>query len=127
MPGLYELLNKDRVLCNADIGSKKRALQKLADLFADSDPELKARKVFDQFCARERLGSTGLGHGIAIPHCRMDGIDEPMAALITLDEPIEFDAADGKPLDLLVGLMVPSEATDTHLGLLADIAKKFSE
>lgn len=127
MPGLYSLLNNDRVLCKADISSKKRALQMLAEALAKSDPELKARKVFDQFCARERLGSTGLGHGIAIPHCRMDGLEGPIAALITLDEPIDFDAPDGKPLDLLVGLMVPSEATDTHLKLLAEIAKRFSE
>lgn len=127
MPGLYNLLNTDRVLCKADISSKKRALQTLADVLAKSDPELKARKVFDQFCERERLGSTGLGHGIAIPHCRMDGLEEPIAALITLEEPIDFDAPDDKPLDLLVGLMVPSEATDTHLQLLAEIAKRFSE
>lgn len=127
MLGLYSLLNNDRVLCKADISSKKRALQTLAEALAKSDPELKARKVFDQFCARERLGSTGLGHGIAIPHCRMDGLEGPIAALITLEEPIDFDAPDGKPLDLLVGLMVPSEATDTHLQLLAEIAKRFSE
>jgi len=94
MPGLYNLLNTDRVLCKADISSKKRALQTLADVLAKSDPELKARKVFDQFCERERLGSTGLGHGIAIPHCRMDGLEEPIAALITLEEPIDFDAPD---------------------------------
>lgn len=127
MPGLYNLLSKDRVLCHADISSKKRALQTLADLLAKGDPELKARKVFDQFCDRERLGSTGLGNGIAIPHCRMDGLEDPIAALITIDDPIDFDAPDDKPLDLLIGLMVPSEATDTHLQLLANIAKHFSD
>jgi len=127
MPGLYNLLNKDRVICHADISSKKRALQTLAEVLSKSDPELKARKVFDQFCDREQLGSTGLGNGIAIPHCRMDGLNEPIAALITIDDPIEFDAPDKKPVDLLVGLMVPSEATDTHLQLLANIAKHFSD
>lgn len=125
MPGLYDLLSHDRIACKADIGSKKRALQTLADLLAASDPELKPRKVFDQLCARERLGSTGLGHGLAIPHCRMEGIAEPVAALLTLEQPIDFDAVDGQPLDLLVALMVPSEATDTHLNLLAEIAKTF--
>lgn len=126
MPGLYNLLNTERVLCSADISSKKRALQTLADLLANSDPELKSRKVFDQFCERERLGSTGLGNGIAIPHCRMEGLESPLAALITIAEPIDFDAPDNKPLDLLIGLMVPSEATDTHLQLLAEIATRFN-
>lgn len=124
---LYNLLNTDRVLCHASISSKKRALQTLADALTKDNPELKTRKVFDQLCDRERLGSTGLGDGIAVPHCRMDGLDEPIAALITTDIPISFDAPDGKPLDLLVGLIVPSEATDIHLQLLANIAKRFSE
>ncbi len=127
MPGLYNLLITDRVLCKADISSKKRALQTLAELLAEGDPELKSRKVFDQFCERERLGSTGLGNGIALPHCRMDGLEKPLAALITIADPIDFDAPDEQPLDLLIGLMVPSEATDIHLQLLADIAKRFSE
>ncbi len=127
MPGLYNLLKAERVICRADISSKKRALQTLAEVLAKSDPELKSRKVFDKFCDRERLGSTALGHGIAIPHCRMEGLKEPLATLITLAEPIDFDAPDNQPLDLLIGLMVPSDACDTHLQLLADIAKRFSE
>ncbi len=127
MSGLYNLLSAERVICRAEISSKKRALQMLADVLAKSDPELKARKVFDQFCDRERLGSTALGNGIAIPHCRMEGLQSPLATLITLATPIEFDAPDDQPLDILIGLMVPTTACDTHLQLLADVAKRFGE
>src|SRR5690606_33372998 len=77
---------------------------------------------FESLFARERLGSTGFGNGIAIPHCRMAGCTAPLSAILRLDTPIDFDAIDGAPVDLLFVLLVPEAATDQHLELLRQIA-----
>jgi len=98
----------------------------LADLLSNEQPDLKPRKIFDQFCERERLGCTGLGDGIAIPHCRVEGLEEPLAAIVTTDSSVDYDSPDEKPVDLAIGLIVPAEASDTHLQILAEIAKLFS-
>lgn len=84
-------------------------------------------EVIDALAARERLGCTGLGYGVAIPHGRVDFITEPLAAAITLEEPIDFDAADGKPVDLVVGLLIPESQVDDHLKILASLAKFFND
>jgi PTS system nitrogen regulatory IIA component len=78
--------------------------------------------VFEALIAREKLGSTGFGNGIAIPHCRLKGCEAPISALLHLDAPIDFDAIDGAPVDLLFVLLVPEAATDAHLELLRQIA-----
>jgi PTS system nitrogen regulatory IIA component len=78
--------------------------------------------VFESLIAREKLGSTGFGNGIAIPHCRLKGCESPISALMHLDAPIDFDAIDGAPVDLLFVLLVPEAATDAHLELLRQIA-----
>ena len=83
--------------------------------------------ILDAFMARERLGSTGLGQGIAIPHCRLDTVSRCTGALLTLANPINFDAPDRQPVDLLFVLVVPSEATDEHLKILAELAQRFSD
>jgi PTS system nitrogen regulatory IIA component len=82
--------------------------------------------VFDSLFARERLGSTGLGHGVAIPHGRIKGLREAVGVLIRLKQPILFDAPDGKPVSLLFVLLVPDQATDLHLQLLSELAQLFS-
>ena len=84
-------------------------------------------EVIDALTARERLGCTGLGHGVAIPHGRVDFITEPIGAAITLAEPIEFDAADREPVDLVVGLLIPESDVDGHLQILANLAKFLNE
>ncbi len=122
-----ELLDASRIVCAADTTSKKRALEHLAQLLSGVDPELPERTVFDRLCTRERLGSTGLGHGIAIPHGRVPGLSAPCAALITLSEGIDFDAIDEAPVDLLVGLLVPEDADEAHLQILATLATHLSD
>jgi PTS system nitrogen regulatory IIA component len=83
--------------------------------------------VFATMNERERLGSTGIGHGIALPHGRLNGIQEPIAAAMTLQRPLNFDAIDDQPITLVVGLLVPAEATDQHLRILSDLAGAFSD
>ena len=102
----------------------------LADLIESSldDTELDDSvdmEVIDALTARERLGCTGLGHGVAIPHGRVDFIDEPIGAAITLAEPIDFDAPDNQPVDLIVGLLIPENEVNGHLKILASLAKFF--
>lgn len=84
-------------------------------------------EVIDALTARERLGCTGLGHGVAIPHGRVDFITKPIGAVITLDKPVEFDAADGEPVDIIIGLLIPEAEVDGHLKILAGLAKFFNE
>ena len=121
------LLSPERILCGADVSSKKRALQQLADLLCGVDAEPSERTVFDRLCGRERLGSTGLGNGIAIPHGRVPGLEAPCAALVTLSQGIDFDAIDDAPVDLLVGLLVPEDADEAHLQILATLATHLSD
>lgn len=119
---LETILTPDRSLVNAPGGSKKRALQEIATLIHREVPDLEMQIVFESLFAREKLGSTGFGNGIAIPHCRLKGCTSPISALIHLDAPIDYDAIDGAPVDLLFVLLVPEAATDAHLELLRQIA-----
>ncbi|MDP6376755.1 MAG: PTS sugar transporter subunit IIA [Pseudomonadales bacterium] len=104
--------------------NRKRALQFASDLLAEHHPQVSAHILFDSLMERERLGSTGLGEGVAIPHCRLEGAPI-MAALIVLDEAVDFDAPDGQPVDLLYVLVVPPEETSAHLDILATLAELF--
>jgi len=126
-----DLLSGNRIRLASGASSKKRVLEEVAELFATSVPELtpeKAReKVFNKLLERERLGSTGLGQGIALPHARMKGISEARGALLRLKSGIDFDAIDGQPVDLVFALLVPEQATDQHLQLLAMLAARFSD
>ncbi|KPB81075.1 PTS IIA-like nitrogen-regulatory protein PtsN [Pseudomonas syringae pv. maculicola] len=107
---------------NVPGGSKKRVLEEIANLIGREVPGMDSDTVFTSLVAREKLGSTGFGNGIAIPHCRLPGCDEPVSAVIHLANPIDFDAIDGAPVDLLFVLLVPQAATDAHLELLRQIA-----
>ena len=119
---LESILTPGRSLVNAPGGSKKRALEHIANLISREVPELVMQDVYEALIAREKLGSTGFGNGIAIPHCRLEGCDTPVSALLHLEKPIDFDAIDGAPVDLLFVLLVPQAATDAHLELLRQIA-----
>lgn len=128
---MTDLFDISRVSCRASLSSKKKCLQMLSDLIESSldDTELDDSvdmEVIDALTARERLGCTGLGHGVAIPHGRVDFIDKPIGAAITLEEPIDFDAADDKPVDLIVGLLIPENEVNGHLKILASLAKFFN-
>jgi len=119
---LESILTPGRSLVNVPGGSKKKALEQIANLIAREVPDLEMQDVFEALIAREKLGSTGFGNGIAIPHCRLKSCTAPISALLHLEAPIDFDAIDGAPVDLLFVLLVPEAATDAHLELLRQIA-----
>lgn len=127
MPFLTEILTPGRTVCHAPGVSKKRLFETIAHIISEDQPSLSYDEVFAQLIAREKLGSTGLGQGIAIPHCRMDACPKPLGTLLTLDQPIDFDAPDEQPVDLLFVLLVPGEADQQHLDILANVARLFSQ
>jgi len=124
---ISEILSPERVLTNVVINSKKAALETLAGLIASADPEMTQTEVFESLIARERLGSTGLGHGIALPHGRRKGGVRTIAAFMRLQTGIQYDAIDHKPVDLLFALLVPQESTEEHLNILSRLATMFSD
>jgi PTS system nitrogen regulatory IIA component len=122
--GILELVN----ISVADpASSKKRILEKAAQLLAANTEEPAAEQIFERLLERERLGSTGLAGGVALPHARMPGIHESRGAFLRLQEPVDFDALDGQPVDLVFALLVPEEATEEHLQLLARLAAMFND
>ncbi|NOR39829.1 MAG: PTS IIA-like nitrogen regulatory protein PtsN [Gammaproteobacteria bacterium] len=123
---ITDLLDPDRIVCCANAGSKKRILEQLAALLAENAPQTPKNDIFDALINREKLGSTGLGRGVAIPHGRMPSLKEPLCAFIKIDEPLEFDASDGQAVDLVFALLVPEDSTEEHLQVLSTIAEIFS-
>ena len=124
---IIDLITPERVACCQESTSKERTLEQISQLLAQSVPQITVNEVFDSLVGRERLGSTGLGRGVAIPHGRIDGLQGPAGAFMHLKNGVEFDALDRKPVDLLFALLVPQEAADTHLQLLAQLARMFSD
>lgn len=124
---IAQLLAPERVNRTSEISSKKRVLEVLSEMLASSQPNLSGTEIFDSLIARERLGSTGLGHGVAIPHGRMAGVEHAVAALIKLERGVDYDAPDREPVDLLFALLVPQESTDEHLQILATLARMFAD
>ncbi len=120
-------LTADRISCQSAAASKKRVLEELGGLLAASAEGLVKDRVFDKLLERERLGSTGLGQGIALPHARIKGVEDARGALVQLQSGIDFDAIDDQPVYLVFGLLVPEEATQEHLDLLAKLATLFSD
>lgn len=120
------LLSPDRVVCCDNIASKKRLLEHLSELLGRSSPQLSQQAIFDALVNREKLGSTGLGRGVAIPHGRMPALDEPVCAFIKVETPVDFDASDDQPVDLVFCLLVPEDSTEEHLQVLSTIAEIFS-
>ncbi|MCB1860460.1 MAG: PTS sugar transporter subunit IIA [Gammaproteobacteria bacterium] len=119
-------LIQDRISPISGAGSKKRVLEEIGALLASAAPGLTADQVFDKLLERERLGSTGLGQGIALPHARIEGVENACGALIRLESGVDFDAIDNHKVDIVFGLMVPQQATEEHLQLLAQLATLFS-
>lgn len=115
-------LTIERVSHQKRVRSKKRALEEVSKLFTQTLQGKTQDEIFDGLLERERLGSTGVGQGIALPHARMSGVEEAYGALIMLEEGAEFDALDQKPVDIIFGLLVPEEATEEHLQILAKLA-----
>lgn len=121
-----QILTPERTLCGAPASSKKRVLENVAQFICEDVTSLTPTELFNNLIARERLGSTGLGHGIALPHCRMQNCSSVIGSLITLRQPIDFEAIDDQPVDILFVLIVPEEATQDHLNTLAALAERFS-
>ncbi len=126
MNRLASILPAAQVLVHVDATSKKRAFEEVGLLFENLHG-LNRALVTDSLFARERLGSTGLGHGVAIPHGRIKGLKAPMAAVLQLVQPIGFDAPDEQPVNLLIFLLVPEAATQKHLEILSEIAELLSD
>jgi|SRR3954463_1409250 len=119
---IESLLTLERTRSSLEVSGKRSALELLAQTIAQDIPNIDADDLFRRFLARERLGSTGIGHGIAIPHCRINNSAGAVGALITLTQPIEFDSIDSEPVDILFAMLVPEEAHDEHLKNLAALA-----
>lgn len=126
MNRLASILSAAQVLVHVDATSKKRAFEEAGLLFENLHG-LSRALITDSLFARERLGSTGLGHGVAIPHGRIKGLKAPMAAVFQLAQPIGFDAPDEQPVVVLIFLLVPEAATQKHLEVLSEIAELLSD
>lgn len=126
MNRLASILTANHVLVQVDLSSKKRAFEEAGLLFENLHG-LSRALVTDSLFSRERLGSTGLGHGVAIPHGRIKGLKSPMAAVFQLAHPIGFEAPDEQPVALMIFLLVPEAATQKHLEILSEIAEMLSD
>ena len=123
---ISQLLPLSNVVVDLDASSKKRVFEQAGLLF-ENNQGIARSTVFDSLFAREKLGSTGLGQGIAIPHGRIKTLKDALGAFIRLAEPVPFDAPDGKPVSMLFVLLVPEQANEHHLQLLSELAQMFSE
>lgn len=129
MNNLSKILSLENVQLDLEVSSKKRAFEQ-AGLIFENNCGIARSTVSDNLFARERLGSTGLGHGVAVPHGRIKGMKSlktPLAAFVRLAEPIPFESPDGKPVSLLFFLLIPDHVTQQHLEILSEIAEMFSD
>lgn len=133
---LHHYLNADLIVVNADVSSRKKLLQEMANLLSqpllkqqnntDSEHTFSEKDVYHCLLEREKLGNTGVGNGVALPHSRCEFAHSAIIAIITLSEPVDYDSIDGQGVDIAFGLLVPQEATQEHLNLLASIARIMS-
>jgi PTS system nitrogen regulatory IIA component len=126
MTHFRQILSPENVALDLDVSSKKRAFEQ-AGLIFENNCGIARSMVSDNLFARERLGSTGLGHGVAVPHGRIKGLKAPMAAFVRLADPIPFESPDSQPVKLLVFLLIPDHVTQQHLEILSQIAEMFSD
>ena len=126
MNQIAQLLSIENIVLDLDVTSKKRVFEHAGLLF-ETHQGIARSTVFDSLFAREKLGSTGLGLGIAIPHGRIKGLKEATGALLRLRTPVPFDSLDGKPVSLLFVLLVPEHANEQHLQILSELAERFSD
>jgi PTS system nitrogen regulatory IIA component len=126
MNHIAQLLPEANILLDLEATSKKRLFEQVGQLF-EEHAQIARAVVFDSLFAREKLGSTGLGQGIALPHGRIKGLERALGAFVRPRQPIPFDAPDGKPVTQVFVLLVPEHATEEHLQLLSELAEMFSE
>jgi len=123
---ISQILSPEATFCSLKLSSKKKILEKVSEVMAESI-DCSSQDIFESLFARERLGTTALGNGIAIPHGRVSACNEATAVFILLETPIDYDAADNVPVDIVFAIMVPEKADAEHLKYLAGIAKVLSE
>jgi len=123
---IAKLLAPANILLDLEVSSKKRMFEQVGLLF-ENNQGIARSLVFDSLFARERLGSTGLGQAVAIPHGRIKGLRDSVGAFVRLKTPVPFDAPDGRPVDLIFVLLVPEQATERHLQILSELAQMFSD
>ncbi|QSX36712.1 PTS IIA-like nitrogen regulatory protein PtsN [Shewanella sedimentimangrovi] len=123
---LSTILRPECTTC-ATPGSKKKVLELISDIASAQYPTLSSQEIFESLLAREKMGSTGIGNGIAIPHGRLNSIETPIAVLVKCEEAISFDAIDKQPVDILFALLVPSDQCQQHLSTLAAMAEKLND
>jgi nitrogen PTS system EIIA component len=121
------ILKPENVLCGVSARGKKHCLEILSELLANSSSGMPHEEIFAKLAERERLGSTALGGGVALPHCRFAGVEETNAALLRLSEAVDFESADGVPVDLVFGMIVPEEITDSHRDHIATITEALKD
>lgn len=126
MTNFAKILSPDNVALDLEVSSKKRAFEQ-AGLIFENNCGIARSTVSENLFARERLGSTGLGHGVAVPHGRIKGLKAPLAAFLRLAEPIPFESPDSQPVKLLIFLLIPDHVTQQHLETLSEIAEMFSD
>ena len=124
---LHEFLSAELISVQTEITSRKKLLQEMARMLSIPLTNAKDKDIYHCLLEREKLGNTGVGNGVALPHSRSDLTNTAIIAILTLSEPIDYDSVDRQPVDVAFGLLVPSEATSQHLGLLAEIARHLSD
>lgn len=123
---ISKVLSAENIFLDMDVGSKKRVFEQIGIAFENSHGIARSA-IFESLFAREKLGSTALGQGVAIPHGRIKNLKEAVGAFVRLKQPIPFDSPDGKPVALVFALLVPANATDVHLQILSELAQFFSD
>lgn len=123
---LHQHLNADLIVVQSDISSHKKLLQEMARLLSLPLEDSKEKDVYHHLLEREKLGNTGIGNGVALPHSRYKQTNKAVIAIITLQDPVDYDSLDRQPVDVAFGLLVPTEASQEHLNLLAEIARMMS-
>lgn len=122
---IESILAPERTCVGITAGSKKRAIEQAAIQIAEAQHNLSAQDIYERLISREKLGTTAIGHGVAIPHCRIDACQEIVGGLFKLESPVDFEAFDDEPVSILFVLLVPTEEVDEHLQTLAMLAKNF--
>ena len=123
---ISQILSPESTFCNLELSSKKKILEKVSQIMAD-EIDGSSQEIFESLFARERLGTTALGHGVAIPHGRIKTCQQAIAVFILLDTPVDYDAPDGRDVDIIFAILVPEQADSEQLKCLAEIAKILSE
>ena len=123
---ISQLLPSNHVLLDAELTSKKRLFEQVG-MLVEGSRGIARSVIFDSLFAREKLGSTGIGQGIAIPHGRIKGLKDAVGVFVRLSQPLPFDAPDGRPVNLVFALLVPEQGTQAHLDILSELADRFSD